>query len=302
MAGPTLLHVTQVAPYRDGPAGVHGVLDQSAVAVAQLAESAGLDGRRVTDVRDLEPDDLAAARVVALFTIGETPWSPDQRDGPASDGVRSGRTALVAIHSATDACYGWDAYGRLVGARFDGHPWTRTCTLDVARPRPSGRGPPRARPGGGTTRSTRSGTYAPTPGCCWRPGRPSSEPRRRPGDAADRRLPAVVVLHRGVGSGLLDLARALPPGLGEPGLPAPPGRWPGLGPGRGRRLTPDLAAPPAGQPPVTVEPGHHHRLPPADPQAAVHRLPEAPAVGGRHHRARDPVQVGARGRRRRPGR
>ena len=33
MAEP-LLFVTQVAPYRDGPAGVHGVLDQAAVGVA----------------------------------------------------------------------------------------------------------------------------------------------------------------------------------------------------------------------------------------------------------------------------
>jgi hypothetical protein len=130
MALPTLLHVTQVAPYRDGPAGVHGVLDQSAAAVAELAESAGLTARRVSDVRDLDPSDLAAARAVSLFTIGETPWSPGQRAALAA-GVRSGRTALVAIHSATDACSGWDAYGSLVGARFDGHPWTQTVTLDV---------------------------------------------------------------------------------------------------------------------------------------------------------------------------
>ncbi len=133
MASPALLHVTQVAPYRDGPAGVHGVLDQSAVAVAELAESAGLGCTRVTDVRTLDPAGLAAARVVALFTIGETPWSPALRS-VLLDGVRSGRTSVVAIHSATDSCYGWDEYGRLVGARFDGHPWTQTCTLDVVDP------------------------------------------------------------------------------------------------------------------------------------------------------------------------
>ena len=133
MAPPSLLYVTQVAPYRDGPAGVHGVLDQSATAVAQLADRAGLEAHRVTDVRALGRDDLAAARVVALFTIGETPWSPAQRT-ELLGAVRSGRTALVAIHSATDACYGWDEYGTLVGARFDGHPWTRTCTLDVVDP------------------------------------------------------------------------------------------------------------------------------------------------------------------------
>ncbi|MGD0882173.1 MAG: ThuA domain-containing protein [Acidimicrobiales bacterium] len=133
MVSPTLVHVTQVAPYRDGPAGVHGVLDQSATAVAELAESAGLDCTWVRDVRTLDPAELATARVVALFTIGETPWSPAQRS-VLLDGVRSGRTSVVAIHSATDSCYGWDEYGLLVGARFDGHPWTQTCTLDVIDP------------------------------------------------------------------------------------------------------------------------------------------------------------------------
>ena len=76
---------------------------------------------------------LAAARVVALFTIGETPWSPEQRT-TILDGLRAGRTSVLAIHSATDSCYGWDDYGRVVGARFDGHPWTQWCTLDVVDP------------------------------------------------------------------------------------------------------------------------------------------------------------------------
>ncbi len=133
MATPSLLYVTQVAPYRHGPAGVHGVLDQSATAIAELAESAGLSFRQVPDVRNLDPAALAAARVVALFTIGETPWSTDQRAALLA-GVRSGRTSMVAVHSATDACYGWDEYSSLVGARFDGHPWTQWCTLEVSDP------------------------------------------------------------------------------------------------------------------------------------------------------------------------
>ena len=133
MTSPSLLYVTQVAPYRDGPAGVHGVLDQSATAVAQLAERAGLSFQRVTDVRTLDPGTLAAAPVVALFTIGETPWSVEQQ-AALVDGLRAGRTSVLAIHSATDSCYGWPDYGMVVGARFDGHPWTQWCTLDVVEP------------------------------------------------------------------------------------------------------------------------------------------------------------------------
>lgn len=128
-----LLFVTQAAPYHDGPAGVHGVLDQAARAVAQVAELEGLVARRVDDVRDLDDVALAEAAVLALFTIGETPWRTEQR-ATILQRLRAGALAVVAIHSATDSCYGWPDYGVLVGARFDGHPWTQTFTADVVDP------------------------------------------------------------------------------------------------------------------------------------------------------------------------
>jgi type 1 glutamine amidotransferase len=129
----SLLFVTQVAPYHDGPAGVHGVLDQAAVGVAQIAELHALAAERVDDVRELDARALEDARALALFTIGETPWSDEQRSSILRR-VRAGDLALLAIHSATDSCYGWDDYGRLVGARFDGHPWTQEVDLEVLEP------------------------------------------------------------------------------------------------------------------------------------------------------------------------
>ena len=131
--GESLLYVTQVAPYRDGPAGAHSVLEQSATAVAELADHAGLNFERAVDVRSLDPNALRRAAVVALFTIGETPWSPEQRTALLEQ-LRAGQTAIVAIHSATDSCYTWPDYGAIVGARFNGHPWTQTITLDVLEP------------------------------------------------------------------------------------------------------------------------------------------------------------------------
>ncbi|MEX0663889.1 MAG: ThuA domain-containing protein [Acidimicrobiia bacterium] len=130
MTTSTLLFVTQVAPYADGPAGVHGVLDQAAVGVAEVAELHGLEARRVDDVRSLEPHEVESAAVLALFTIGETPWSDAQR-ATIMNRVRDGALAVLAIHSATDSCYGWDDYGVLVGARFDGHPWTQEFDAEI---------------------------------------------------------------------------------------------------------------------------------------------------------------------------
>jgi type 1 glutamine amidotransferase len=133
VSGSELLFVSQVAPYADGPAGVHGVLDQAAVGVTQIAGIHGLGCRRVDDVRTLPDEALARARVLALFTIGETPWTDAQRR-LILDRLGGGELAVLAIHSATDSCYAWNDYGRIVGARFDGHPWTETVDLDVTDP------------------------------------------------------------------------------------------------------------------------------------------------------------------------
>jgi uncharacterized protein len=128
-----MLIVTQVAPYTDGPAGVHGVLGQAAVGLSELAALAGLSPNVVTDVDDVSPDDLSAARVLALFTIGETPWSDDHKTA-AFESWRDGGLRILGVHSATDASHRWPEYGTMLGARFDGHPWTQDFAIDVVDP------------------------------------------------------------------------------------------------------------------------------------------------------------------------
>ena len=233
MATPTLLHVTQVAPYRDGPAGVHGVLDQSATAVAQLAESAGLGGR----TGDRRP--LPRARA-SWPRPGSWPCSPSARRRgrrPSAtvllDGVRSGSHlgAWPSTRPPTPATDGTSTGG-----------WSAPASPAIPGP---GRAP--------STWSTPAIPPWPTSGPTWtwhdevytfrdlRPdarvllaARPAElEPDAdAPRDPAPAGYPALVVLHRRGGAGLLDLARALPPRLGEPGLPPPPGRRARLGPGR----------------------------------------------------------------------
>jgi type 1 glutamine amidotransferase len=125
-----MLIVTQVAPYADGPAGVHGVLGQAATGLGELAGLAGLTPTAVTDVGAVSPGDLASARVLALFTIGETPWSAAQQ-AAVLEAWRGGRLSILGVHSATDANHGWPEYGSMLGARFDGHPWTQDFAIDV---------------------------------------------------------------------------------------------------------------------------------------------------------------------------
>jgi hypothetical protein len=125
-----MLIVTQVAPYADGPAGVHGVLGQAATALEQLATMHDLDPTVTTDVADISPDRLAAVSVLALFTIGETPWSPAQQQAIHA-AWQQGSLRILGVHSATDANHQWPEYGAMLGARFDGHPWTQDFDIDV---------------------------------------------------------------------------------------------------------------------------------------------------------------------------
>jgi uncharacterized protein len=125
-----MLILTQVAPYADGPAGVHGVLGQATTALSELAEFAGFAPVVVDDVRALSPARLASAGVLALFTIGETPFTPAQQ-GAVVEAWQAGRLGVLGVHSASDACHTWPEYGSMIGARFDGHPWTQTFGIDV---------------------------------------------------------------------------------------------------------------------------------------------------------------------------
>ena len=122
--------VTQVAPYSDGPAGVHGVLGQAAAALAELAEMSGRVPVIVDDVADLAPAALRQPCVLALFTIGETPFTAAQR-AAIEEAWGAGDLRVLGVHSATDACHTWPGYGQIIGARFDGHPWTQSFTVDV---------------------------------------------------------------------------------------------------------------------------------------------------------------------------
>jgi type 1 glutamine amidotransferase len=46
------------------------------------------------------------------------------------DFVKGGR-GFVGIHSATDCCYEWPEFGKMINGWFDGHPWTANALVSV---------------------------------------------------------------------------------------------------------------------------------------------------------------------------
>ena len=256
-----LLFVTQVAPYRTGRRACTACSTRPRSGSRRSRRCTGCARDASTTCATLDDDDLAAARVLALFTIGETPWSATAARDRRSSVCAPARSRSCAIHSATDSCYGWDEYGGVVGARFDGHPWTQTVDARRARtrriPRPRTSAP---------TWSWHDEVYQfrdlrPDARVLLRVREGAARSRRAGREAAAARLPALVVLHRGRGPRVLDEPRALPRRVGESDVPAAPHRRPRVGARRGR-VAPVLDAPPPPPAPEPVRPQRRRNFSP----------------------------------------
>jgi type 1 glutamine amidotransferase len=129
-----LVLVTDCAPYAAGASGVHQVLGQARAAFRQLARARGLGFHHVEDVTEGLPE----AQVLVLFTIGDVPWSAEQR-ATIVQRIGAGDLHLLTVHSATDGLNDWPEYAQLTGGRFDGHPVTDVLALRVDRDHPATR-------------------------------------------------------------------------------------------------------------------------------------------------------------------
>ena len=133
-----LVYLSDVAPYRHPGqpvqlAGVHRSLTTAARACREIASVNGLGFRQTASAEELSPAILGTARVLVLFTIGETPWTEEQCHLIESR-LADGTMGMLALHSASDSAYGWAHFGQLVGARFAGHPVTGTLPVSVVGP------------------------------------------------------------------------------------------------------------------------------------------------------------------------
>jgi uncharacterized protein len=107
--------------------------------------AAGGGGFTVTATEDLSSmtsSSLAGYDVIFFaLTSGELEFTPEQKAAIVS--FVSGGKGFLGVHSASDTLYEWPDYGRLVGAYFKEHPWTRQATVvveDTSHPATAGLG------------------------------------------------------------------------------------------------------------------------------------------------------------------
>ncbi len=97
--------------------------------LVDLGEEGGFKAVPTRDPAQFERAALARYDAVLFYTTGELPLSEAQR-AAFLDFVRDGK-GFIGVHCATDTFYDWPAYGEMVGAYFDGHPWHEKVRVRV---------------------------------------------------------------------------------------------------------------------------------------------------------------------------
>ena len=137
--GPSTPPPTQQTPIRvlmlTATAGFrHDSIPVARDVMAGLAAAGG--GFTVTateDLSSLTSSSLSNYDVVFFaLTSGELAFTAEQK--AAIVAFVSGGKGYLGVHSASDTLYEWPDYGRLVGAYFKEHPWTRQGTVVVEDP------------------------------------------------------------------------------------------------------------------------------------------------------------------------
>jgi cytochrome c len=119
-----VLMVTTTAGFR------HDSIPTARETVAALADQNGFRVTATEDLSAINSTTLAGYDVLFFaLTSGELALGNDQKSALLA--FVSGGKGFIGAHSATDTLHDWPEYGRLVGAYFKEHPWTRSGTVVV---------------------------------------------------------------------------------------------------------------------------------------------------------------------------
>ncbi len=111
-----LLFITHSAGFE------HEVIPTAVQTVKELAPLYGIEVTATDDLSLISQEGLSGFDGILFYTTGELPLSDEQKEAFLGF-IRSGK-GFAGVHSATDTFYDWPEYGELIGAYFDGHPWS----------------------------------------------------------------------------------------------------------------------------------------------------------------------------------
>jgi len=132
-----VLMLTATAGYR------HDSIPAARSTMADIASKQGYVVNATETLSEINASSLSATNVLMFaLTTGELAFDASQKDAIVR--FVEGGGGFVGVHSAADTLYNWSDYGRIVGAYFKDHPWTRQGTVtveDSMHPATAGLGP-----------------------------------------------------------------------------------------------------------------------------------------------------------------
>ncbi len=119
-----LLYVVQTKGFH------HDSTESSIPSVMTIGRKSGAFTTTVTDDASIITAELLKDYDAVMFlTTGELPMN-EMHKRAFLQFIWSGR-GFIGIHCATDTFYKWPEYGEVIGAYFDGHPWTQEIAVNV---------------------------------------------------------------------------------------------------------------------------------------------------------------------------
>jgi len=119
-----LLMITHSAGFK------HDYLPTAKETVKSLGEQSGLFNVLATDdCAVLNREELRKFDAILFATTGELPISDEQKIDFINY-IKAGK-GFVGVHNATDTFYKFPEYGEMIGAYFNGHPWTQEVVVKV---------------------------------------------------------------------------------------------------------------------------------------------------------------------------
>jgi len=129
----------------------HKSIPHGKIALDLIGKKTGAFEAVISDeLKNFEPENLKGFDAVCLLNVTGDFFLPHPKDLGAMEPERQQKLkdndlrlkkalieyverggGLVGIHSATDACYKYEAYGKMIGGYFDGHPWTQDSRVTI---------------------------------------------------------------------------------------------------------------------------------------------------------------------------
>ena len=129
----------------------HASIATGRIALAEMGKKTGAFEAIVSDdLANFEADPLKTFDAVCFLSTTMNVFSPNKDElAKMSDAekataaereerlkknlmafIKSGH-GFIGIHAATDTCYEWAEYGKMINGQFDGHPWTADVKVSV---------------------------------------------------------------------------------------------------------------------------------------------------------------------------